>query len=99
MGQLLGVCAPHFPFVCHISLRNAQMSTKSFVHKIAFHPPPPRKVSSFKVFCRFCTAFLILGPFLGGGVGAEFGEGDATKQKSEKKNRAFSLNEGKAFSE
>ena len=34
----------------------------------------------------------------GGGVGVEFGEGDATKQKSVKRS-TFSLNEGKAFSE
>ena len=31
-------------------------------------------------------------------IGAEFGEGNATKQKSVKRS-AFSLNEGKAFNE
>ena len=44
----------------------------------------------FHSYLLFCWDFPL--------IGTEFGEEDATKQKSVKKS-AFSLNEGKAFSE
>ena len=45
------------------SSRNAQMSTKLFVHRIAFAPHP--EVSILRIFCWFCTVFRQLGPSRG----------------------------------